>query len=152
MRAFWRHRPGTFVSTFQSPHSNEMPKSRQRKTPITHATDKATRSEILSSKPKSSRTVIRKFHNLLKIRTQLEQNFPINEPTIRLIDREMEDLGGLERYQHMSNIGQGTDRGGGSENVFIGWLKELDVHKASAQNKKRSVAQDHGDPFIYHST
>jgi 25S rRNA (adenine2142-N1)-methyltransferase len=41
------------------------------------------------------------------------------------IDREIEALGGLERYQRMSCIGQGSDRGGGSEKVLIGWLKQM---------------------------
>jgi 25S rRNA (adenine2142-N1)-methyltransferase len=41
------------------------------------------------------------------------------------INREIEALGGLERYQRMSCIGQGGDRGGGSEKVLIEWLKQM---------------------------
>jgi 25S rRNA (adenine2142-N1)-methyltransferase len=41
------------------------------------------------------------------------------------IDREIEALGGLEIYQRMSCIGQSSDRGGGSEKVLIGWLKQM---------------------------
>jgi len=37
----------------------------------------------------------------------------------------VEKLGGLEKYQYMSCIGQGSDRGGGSEKVLIGWLKQM---------------------------
>lgn len=36
-------------------------------------------------------------------------------------------MGGLELYQDMSATGQRKDRGGGSEKVLIGWLKELDI-------------------------
>ncbi|PAV23748.1 D-lactate dehydrogenase cytochrome oxidoreductase [Pyrrhoderma noxium] len=41
------------------------------------------------------------------------------------VEEEMERIGGLEVYQRMSSIGQGKDRGGGSEKVLIGWLREL---------------------------
>jgi 25S rRNA (adenine2142-N1)-methyltransferase len=45
------------------------------------------------------------------------------------IEAEMETMGGLEAYQSMSAIGQGKDRGGGSESVLIGWMRELGIHK-----------------------
>ena len=45
------------------------------------------------------------------------------------IETEIESMGGLEAYQNMSSIGQGKDRGGGSETVLIGWMKELGMHK-----------------------
>ena len=41
------------------------------------------------------------------------------------VEEEMERMGGLEVYQRMSSIGQGKDRGGGSEKVLTGWLREL---------------------------
>lgn len=44
------------------------------------------------------------------------------------IQCEIGGLGGLECYQRMSAIGQGNDRGGGSEKIFIEWMKELNVH------------------------
>lgn len=44
---------------------------------------------------------------------------------LREIEEEMERMGGLEEYQRMSSIGQGKDRGGGSEKVLIEWLREL---------------------------
>ncbi|KAL0947317.1 hypothetical protein HGRIS_013436 [Hohenbuehelia grisea] len=45
------------------------------------------------------------------------------------VEHEIERLGGLAAYQRMSSIGQGMDRGGGSEKVFISWLRELGVHE-----------------------
>lgn len=46
-------------------------------------------------------------------------------------------MGGLEAYQAMSSIGQGEDRGGGSEKVFVAWLKELGVQKEMAARKAK---------------
>jgi 25S rRNA (adenine(2142)-N(1))-methyltransferase, Bmt2 len=92
-----------------------MPKgSRRRKLPVTVAGIYGS-----SSTPRTSRTVIRKFHTLLK------QQKSAQGDTLTSINHELEKLGGLEKYQHMSCIGQGTDRGGGSEKVLIGWLKKM---------------------------
>lgn len=54
---------------------------------------------------------------------------PETSAAIDELDREVEELGGLAAYQRMSSIGQGEDRGGGSEKVFIGWLREMEMHK-----------------------
>ncbi|CAL1704054.1 unnamed protein product [Somion occarium] len=89
-----------------------------------------------SSNPSSTRTFIRQFHVLIKRKAQLQRL--LEEPRIRKFDeqdatrkelasieREITNLGGLETYQRMSSIGQGNDRGGGSEKVLIGWLNEF---------------------------
>lgn len=95
--------------------SRTMPKgSRRRKLPVTVAERYGS-----SSTPRTSRTVIRKFHTLLK------QQKSAQGDTLTSINHELEKLGGLEKYQHMSCIGQGTDRGGGSERVLIGWMKQM---------------------------
>jgi 25S rRNA (adenine2142-N1)-methyltransferase len=39
-------------------------------------------------------------------------------------------MGGLERYQAMSSIGQSAVKGGGSEKVVIPWLKEIYPRRA----------------------
>ncbi|KAJ6618292.1 nucleolus protein [Mycena sp. CBHHK59/15] len=97
-------------------------KARKKKIPITATTPTS------SSKPKSSRTVIRQYHVLLKQKAQLE-GLPIQDvKTSQLLDAiqgQLDELGGLERYQQMSAIGQGKDRGGGSEKVAIPWLKDI---------------------------
>ncbi|KAH9079230.1 nucleolus protein [Lactarius deliciosus] len=73
---------------------------------------KATRHMMASSStPRASRTVIRKFHTLLKQQKSAQGDALAN--------------GGLEAYQRMSCIGQSSDRGGGSEKVLIGWLKQM---------------------------
>ena len=90
--------------------------SRRRKQPVTLTNAEKSGS---SSTPRASRTVIRGFHTLLKQRKCAQGDALAN------IDREIEALGGLERYQRMSCIGQGSDRGGGSEKVLIGWLKQM---------------------------
>lgn len=46
-------------------------------------------------------------------------------------------MGGLEAYQRMSTIGQGSDRGGGSEKIFIGWMNELSVRKEALDEKHK---------------
>lgn len=46
-------------------------------------------------------------------------------------------MGGLEAYQRMSTIGQGSDRGGGSEKVFIGWMNELSVCEKFTETKEK---------------
>ncbi|KAJ8519909.1 hypothetical protein ONZ45_g3242 [Pleurotus djamor] len=117
-----------------------MPKAKKRKAPITAipTTDSS------SSRPRSSRTLIRRFHTLLKQKTQLENALKTqskgqlnkaseSEAATKLslseINNEIEELGGLAAYQRMSSIGQGNDRGGGSEKVLVGWLQEFKVHE-----------------------
>ena len=41
------------------------------------------------------------------------------------VEHDIDELGGLEAYQKMSAIGQGDDRGGGSEKVLLEFLGEL---------------------------
>jgi 25S rRNA (adenine2142-N1)-methyltransferase len=94
-----------------------MPKARKRKQPLSTT---ETRDESSSSKPEASRRVIRKFHVLLKQQTQVDES---NIEQRSKIQRELDEIGGLELYQKMSSIGQGKDRGGGSEKVLISWLK-----------------------------
>jgi 25S rRNA (adenine2142-N1)-methyltransferase len=128
--------------------SRTMPKgSRRRKLPVTVAERYGS-----SSTPRTSRTVIRKFHTLLK------QQKSAQGDTLTSINHELEELGGLEKYQHMSCIGQGTDRGGGSEKVLIGWVKQM----GWADQKHRHVGlvytgstdltpagPDHYTPFFF---
>ncbi|KAI9067056.1 hypothetical protein FKP32DRAFT_306043 [Trametes sanguinea] len=91
-----------------------MPKARKhkRKVPITVAgpSDRPSQPSGSSSRPQATRTVIRRFHVLIKRRTQLQQ---------QVIAAKNRD--------RMSAIGQDKDRGGGSEKIFIGWLRDLQV-------------------------
>ena len=107
-----------------------MTRCRRRKAPVT-ATSKLSNASTSSSKPQSSRSLIRRFHVLLKRRAQLEKQKESDENAKELLEvgKEIEDMGGLAAYQRMSSIGQGDDRGGGSEKIFIGWLKELGAHE-----------------------
>lgn len=105
-------------------------------------------------KPQSTRSVIRAFHVLLKRKAMLDNQIkqtpgkncvqPSNTPISliyagptkpntllqqsKAIDKEITTLGGLEKYQEMSAVGQSAERGGGSEKVLIEWLKELGLH------------------------
>ncbi|TRM59376.1 nucleolus protein [Schizophyllum amplum] len=89
-----------------------MPKARKKKTPVTGPGP----SEATSGKPGTTRTVIRRFHVLLKRRAQLEQTSTTRDAAtvqeLASISAEVDALGGLEKYQEMSAIGQSEDRGG----------------------------------------
>lgn len=116
-----------------------MPKARKRKTPIVQ---QPTRDAPKSSKPEVTRTVIREFHVLLKRQTQLRSSKMQTTATAAELDqiqKRIEELGGLERYQHMSAVGQKDDRGGGSHKILIGWMKELGLHKRNEEGKLRCV-------------
>ena len=104
-----------------------------------------------SSKPAATRKVIRRFHVLNKRQIQLrkilseQKRNALSEEArkakeeLAAIEQEIEDMGGLEAYQKMSVIGQGNDRGGGSEKVLIGWLNEMGYPKKLGEEKLRCV-------------
>jgi 25S rRNA (adenine(2142)-N(1))-methyltransferase, Bmt2 len=100
-----------------------MARSRKRKAPITvnTSTKQATTSSL------HTRSVIRRFHSLLKSRHRIEHdaNNASRQRKLDAIDAQINQLGGLDAYQRMSKLGQATDRGGGTEKVFISWLKDL---------------------------
>ena len=103
-----------------------MPKTRRRrKHPVTITERHG------SSTPRAGRTVIRKFHTLLK------QQKCAQGDALEDVNREIEALGGLEEYQRMSCIGQSDDRGGGSEKVLIEWLKRMGWAAAADREKAR---------------
>lgn len=98
-----------------------MPKARQRKVPVT---DKRP-----SAKTANGPALIRRFHVLLK-RKELLANQGTSSTSQELFDieQEIESLGGVETYQRMSVRGQSEERGGGTEKVFVAWLKDLGGH------------------------
>ena len=122
-----------------------MPKARKpkRKTPVTapspsgSASSSHANSAIASgsSRPQATRTTIRRFHVLIKRQAQLQEalkkrgakEHAAAATELADVEREIEELGGLAAYQRMSTIGQGSDRGGGSEKVFIPWMREMGV-------------------------
>ena len=95
-----------------------MVSSKRRKTPVTGT----------STKPRPSstktRSVIRKFHVLLKSKRKLEGQ-PCGGRELDAIDEQISSLGGLDAYQRMSKHGQSAERGGGTETVLIDWLKDI---------------------------
>ena len=105
-----------------------MPKVRRKKVPVTF--DKA--SVASSSSPHTTRTIIRRFHVLLKRREQLTRDRLTASYAAELkeIEKEIEEMGGLAAYQDMSDIGQGNDRGGGSEKILIKWLVDMGFSEA----------------------
>lgn len=110
-----------------------------------------------SANPRTSARLIRRFHVLLKREARLEKKVEPRtgagvkdgdseegvverEREIELelgeVREEIERMGGLEVYQRMSRIGQGKDRGGGSERVFVEWLRELGVRRRREEEGK----------------
>jgi len=124
-----------------------MPKARKktRKTPVTQA-QSSSKPSGTSSNPVATRTLIRRFHVLIKRKAQLTRTLGEEARTggsgakgaLTEVEREIEELGGLDAYQRMSTIGQGKDRGGGSEKILIGWLNDLGI-ASSAQPAKKSL-------------
>lgn len=99
-----------------------MRNTRKKKTPVT-----TQKHHSSSSNPNTTRTLIRRFHVLLKKQRQLERN----GRDAKDVKQEIEQLGGLATYQRMSSIGQGKDRGGGSEQVLIRWLIGMGLNKST---------------------
>ncbi|KAI0747872.1 nucleolus protein [Daedaleopsis nitida] len=118
-----------------------MPKTRKnkRKAPVTspaRPSDRSCQPSGSSYRPQATRTVIRRFHVLLKRQGQLQRVIQdakqhakaetlSAQNELSSVEEEIEALGGLAAYQRMSTIGQGKDRGGGSEKVLIAWMREL---------------------------
>lgn len=76
---------------------------------------------------------------MLKKQAQL-QGSPHNTENAKIladVAREIEELGGLAAYQRMSSIGQGEDRGGGSEKVLIPWLREMGMSSREQDDRPR---------------
>ena len=121
-----------------------MPKQRKRKQPIVQTLN----APISSTDAQNCRKVIRQFHVLLKRRAQLQDAKAGNLKTcsahvqeLAEVEDQISQLGGLERYQQMSVLGQKEERGGGSEKIFIGWMKELGLHQKNQSTAKLRCAQ-----------
>ncbi|KAF8599617.1 nucleolus protein [Ceratobasidium sp. AG-I] len=123
-----------------------MARKRKTKTPITVSS--ATRSSLDSAKPKATRAVIRRFHVLIRRRAILQKQTArdvVAELELRGVEAEIESLGGLEKYQAMSAIGQGKDRGGGSEGVLIQWLRDMGLDRSvKGKGKGKEVTVEEG--------
>lgn len=115
-----------------------MPPAKKRKNPITSSLAEKAAS---SSNPNSSRTLIRRFHVLIKQAAQLRSCIgnAQNSASLSAIENEIEELGGLAAYQRMSSIGQGDDRGGGSEKVLISWMREMKISSMGSERKIKFV-------------
>ncbi|KZO94287.1 nucleolus protein [Calocera viscosa TUFC12733] len=109
----------------------------KRKKPVT----------VSSNKPNATvaadvtRRTIRRYHVLLKEKARLLSDASSSTSTrLNEIEKEMNDLGGLEAYQEMSVLGQSKERGGGSEKVLVEWLRQLGYGKPTAgKGKEREM-------------
>jgi len=120
------------------PDFRAMPKAKKRKPPIAQ-----TSNTTLSTNAQVCRKTINQFHLLLKRRSQLldvQDPTPIQVQDLANIGEEIARLGGLEKYQQMSVNGQKDERGGGSEKIFISWMKELGLHHTHKEGKQLRYA------------
>ncbi|KEZ44873.1 Uncharacterized protein SAPIO_CDS3005 [Scedosporium apiospermum] len=79
---------------------------------------------------KTARTLINRHHHLEKRRQQAIRDG--DEGSAAAAAAEISALGGLERYQQASLLGQSKDRGGDSSRVLLDWLKP----SLSSKNKE----------------
>ncbi|KAF9532360.1 nucleolus protein [Crepidotus variabilis] len=103
----------------------KVPKAKKRKAPIVQSTHGP------STDAHSCRHLIRQFHVLLKRQKQLQSNVKNSSECAMELEQigvQISRLGGLEKYQQMSALGQKEERGGGSEKILIGWMKDLTLH------------------------
>lgn len=69
---------------------------------------------------KATRTLIRSHHTLQKLRAKAVAEG--DEAKADAIAKEIEERGGIEKYQHASLLGQSSDRGGDSSRILMDWL------------------------------
>ncbi len=77
----------------------------------------------VSGSSKTTQKLIRTHHQLRKQLTQAEANGDHVE--VSRLERQLQELGGLESYQLASIRGQSNERGGDSSRVLIGWLEDV---------------------------
>lgn len=94
-----------------------------------------------------TQTTISTFHVLLKRQARLSklQSFPESRNAkqaeeLAAVINEIDELGGLDRYQDASKLGQSTERGGDTSRVLISWLRELKYDRTWSR-KLRSVLE-----------
>ncbi|BEI91728.1 uncharacterized protein CcaverHIS019_0405480 [Cutaneotrichosporon cavernicola] len=100
---------------------------RTRKAPLV-----PTEKKLSSASHKVTQSTISTFHTLLKRRKGIERQLKSSasseqhqalEKELKNIDRQADEIGGLEAYQQASTLGQSSQRGGDSSHVLIKWLK-----------------------------
>lgn len=111
------------------------PKLLARKSSITgrsiRSNDSSSGGKIRS---KHTRQIIRHHHTLIKNRAVFEQQLRNTKDALAIsqlrlqiddITKQLNDNGGLEKYQRASIAGQDPSRGGDSSKMLVEWLKEL---------------------------
>ena len=74
-----------------------------------------------SMSSKATRTLIRTHHNLEKRRVQALAAG--DTAAVLEISKQIEQHGGIKKYQRASLLGQASERGGDSSKVLMDWLK-----------------------------
>ncbi|WVR09176.1 hypothetical protein IAU60_006238 [Kwoniella sp. DSM 27419] len=116
---------------------------RNRKIPISSATTAGSaRGPAVSHRVTQS--TIAQFHTLLKRQAALKSKLKgcssdgsvaALQDDLSRIEKEMEELGGLEAYQEASKLGQSRERGGDSSKVLVQWLVEMGMKTSTIKGK-----------------
>lgn len=77
---------------------------------------------------KATATIIRTHHQLQKAHAQAIKSGDYAKATA--IQKQIDEQGGLEKYQVASITGQSSERGGDSSRVLVDWLQELKLPSA----------------------
>ena len=84
---------------------------------------------------RQTRDLIRRHHLLRKQLT--DARVQKDQTRVRKVQAELDEAGGLDRYQQASVQGQSLDRGGDTSRILVQWLKEARVHTDQSNKKLR---------------
>jgi 25S rRNA (adenine2142-N1)-methyltransferase len=105
---------------------------KRKKQPITKTSSAVDKRPSLGKSSIATQSTISKYHTLLKRQTQLRKDLRRGfdekiETDLAAIQKELDDLGGIQGYQQASKLGQDGQRGGDTSKIMVGWLLELQL-------------------------
>jgi 25S rRNA (adenine2142-N1)-methyltransferase len=113
----------------------QKPKSKRQ--PLSSGRPPLAKKATATFSSKATRTIIRKHHTLLKEHDKALKAGQVD--TASAIEQQISKDGGLEKYQHASQIGQLTSRGGDTSKVLVSWLEEDGIITKKESNKQQKL-------------
>ncbi|KAL1304421.1 hypothetical protein AAFC00_003419 [Neodothiora populina] len=111
-------------------------KKAQKPKSLSHGRPPVIQKPKASLTAKATRTLIRTHHRLHKALAEAVKHG--DEQTAASIRAQIEEKGGLKRYQQASIQGQSSDRGGDTSKLLMDWLPK-DISKAGAKLRMLEV-------------
>lgn len=99
-----------------------------------------TKKSQASLSAKATATIIRTHHQLQKAHAQAVKAGDHAKATE--IQKQIDEQGGLKKYQVASITGQSSERGGDSSRVLVDWLQELGLPPAYKKAEKGETRED----------